>query len=285
MWRAGLGLVLAVVTPSAGCSLVNGFADLPPGSAPGMGAGGATSGGGAGGATSGTGGGAAGGSAYAALILSDGPVAYYRLGDLQRQAFDSGPQGHHGKYFGDVRLNEPGALAGDPDGAARFRSSGTEDGYVEVADIFDFVDKNAFSLEAWVKTDAAGNGGICGKNRKNADGSHDGYRLYFESGGELNFKRYRSGSGQDQVYMPGVPAGQWVHVVATFDGMTMHLYVDGQKLPNQEAAKNSLLDTGEPFSIARYGGWFRGWLDEVAVYDRGLSAEEVTAHYDAARGF
>lgn len=79
---------------------------------------------------------------------------------------------------------------------------------------------------------------------------------------------------------------QWYHVVATWDGTTntngMNLYVEGV-LKNQRTATKSLLqDLGE-FGISGYGSstqMFNGSIDEVMIFDRSLSENEITAIYN-----
>ena len=72
-------------------------------------------------------------------------------------------------------------------------------------------------------------------------------------------------------------------LAATYDGVTMRLYVDGI-LVGSRASTKSLLD---PAAQLQLGGnsvgtdAFRGTIDEVAVYDRALSGGEVAAHVEA----
>jgi hypothetical protein len=84
--------------------------------------------------------------------------------------------------------------------------------------------------------------------------------------------RLHTGTGRREVTMDGVPAGAWVHVVATFDGSTMRLYRDG--------ALVSINATGAipvPAFDARLqiGIGYEGMLDDVRIYNRALSPVEV----------
>src|SRR5262245_12343045 len=56
-----------------------------------------------------------GASAYRALIMADGPVAYYRLSDTGGVAIDE-TGAHNGTYIGTVS-HGPGAIAGDSNGS------------------------------------------------------------------------------------------------------------------------------------------------------------------------
>src|SRR5207247_1305680 len=95
--------------------------------------------------------------------------------------------------------------------------------------------------------------------------------------------------------------GVWQHIVATYDGTTILLYVDGVlrgslvalpgwapntqmaiRMGNQSLTGN-YSDGPAISSIGNTGnrGW-DGWLDEVAIYPTALTAAQVAAHHDAA---
>jgi hypothetical protein len=80
----------------------------------------------------------------------------------------------------------------------------------------------------------------------------------------------------------GITPDQWHHVAATYDGTTARLYYDGRKIGSRAVT----LDTGlrGRFQLGRNlvdtdGRDFLGLIDEVAVFDRALSADEVLAHH------
>ncbi|MHA2074159.1 MAG: LamG domain-containing protein [Candidatus Hodarchaeales archaeon] len=73
--------------------------------------------------------------------------------------------------------------------------------------------------------------------------------------------------------------GDWQHVAGTYDGSVMRLYHDGMPIGSQEV-------TGTTFSLnwlefSSEGAPIDGFLDEVAIYNRALSAEEINAIYEA----
>ncbi|MCP5098322.1 MAG: tandem-95 repeat protein, partial [Chloroflexi bacterium] len=76
---------------------------------------------------------------------------------------------------------------------------------------------------------------------------------------------------------------QWHHVVAVFDGNTKYLYVDGV-LDNWVDVTGSISTNVYPVSIgynAELITWFDGKVDELWIYKVALSADEVTALYNA----
>ena len=56
---------------------------------------------------------------YAAAVLADGPVAYWRLGAGSASAVDVTGNGNTGTFLGGVEPGAPGALVGDPDVAMK----------------------------------------------------------------------------------------------------------------------------------------------------------------------
>jgi hypothetical protein len=108
------------------------------------------------------------------------------------------------------------------------------------------------------------------------------YALSEDGAGWLGF--YIS-NGSHFVYSPTagpwVFNGEWRHVAGTFDGSVVRLYVDGAEIGSGTATTISIAYNELPFEIGNYttcGGGsygFPGDLDEVAVWSRALSAEEI----------
>ena len=71
---------------------------------------------------------------------------------------------------------------------------------------------------------------------------------------------------------------QWHHVAAVYDGKRIALYIDGAEQDAVRAsgpiALNNLPVTIGGNAANRANRW-HGWLDEVRLFDRGLSAEEI----------
>jgi hypothetical protein len=75
-----------------------------------------------------------------------------------------------------------------------------------------------------------------------------------------------------------VPVGQWHHVAGTYDGATIRLYVDGvldgtRAYSSGIGANTQLVFIGE--NAEEMGRTWHGLIDEVRVYNRALSADEI----------
>ena len=72
-------------------------------------------------------------------------------------------------------------------------------------------------------------------------------------------------------------ANTWSHLAATYDGVTLRLYVNGTEVASRPqtgsiATSNGALTIGgDPL----YGQFFAGRIDEVRIYNRALSAAEI----------
>ncbi|GAB7193464.1 hypothetical protein NUM3379_41740 [Kineococcus sp. NUM-3379] len=164
-----------------------------------------------------------------------------------------------------------------------------------------YTSPQTFSLELWFR---AGTGGALAGLHSNATtqgtGSYDRL-LYLDSTGHLVFGVYpgvtRTVSTANPTVTPvlTVPPlvdGRWHHAVATLGPSGgMSLYLDGVLVARNTSVTGAEASTGFwRFGGQRLVGWpnesginhyFTGLLDEVAVYSRELSAQDVAWHYHA----
>jgi hypothetical protein len=69
----------------------------------------------------------------------------------------------------------------------------------------------------------------------------------------------------------------WTYLAATWNGTTLRLYVNGVEVGSRALTGTIRTSTG----VLRIGGntvwseWFRGLIDEVRVYNRALTLQEI----------
>ena len=73
----------------------------------------------------------------------------------------------------------------------------------------------------------------------------------------------------------------WTHVAQTWDGTTLKIYVNGQLIGSGARSGPPYTDRGHLFIGTIHGHLFAGRIDEVSIYNRALSADEIKAIYDA----
>ncbi len=176
-------------------------------------------------------------------------------------------------------------------------------------DITGLSPSTGLTLEAWVRrdpqTNAGNNEGIVGKYAGSTFGNNRSYDLYYDprTGGRVGFVLGNPLTGGfnanfDLKSPTDIPLDQWVHLAATYEpsvsGMPTSgrtaLYVNGQLVAEATGTTNVpdfLWDSSIPFWIGQQfsddpSTTFEGSIDEVAVYDKPLTATDIAAHFAAA---
>jgi hypothetical protein len=221
---------------------------------------------------------------YAEAVMADGPIGWFHLDEQTgTDAIDSAAGGSDGMYLGEITLGLPGA----------FLTSGTSVGFagsdagVLLGDRFPFSGRAKFSLEAWIQpTNPDGNYHEIG-SRWRQPSDREGY-TWFVTNNDFAFERDsgETGSDQNQIAANGVLGSGWSYVVATYDGQTMAIYVNGAPMGSTSSTLSlPIVDVGAIIGAANgspVATPFNGNIDEYAVYDHALSPDRVAAHYTAA---
>jgi len=81
-------------------------------------------------------------------------------------------------------------------------------------------------------------------------------------------------------------SGQWIYLAGTYNGTTWSLYRNGVDVTNSIDVVAALPVLGSEWAIGSEAeGWtnyFQGSIDEVAIYNKALSAATINAHYFVA---
>ena len=77
-----------------------------------------------------------------------------------------------------------------------------------------------------------------------------------------------------------IPLREWQHVAVTYDGAAFLAYLNGE-IDGEGSSENSSLPMGARLGIGGHGDtdFFRGFIDELKVYDRALGAAEIKTAY------
>lgn len=208
-----------------------------------------------------------------------GPIGQWDFDETQGdRAADASGNGFHGAAR-NVTWVRTGA-----GGAARFAG---ENSFVDCGTAVAERIGTTLSLEAWVnpRTTPAGEAGIAGT----------GYGGFLLTQYTDNALWWYIASGTNQLRAT-VENGVWHHVVGTFDGETLALFVDGRERARRPTRFPGPAK-GSPFLIGRVGaqvdaedpnyartGFFQGMVDAVRLYDRALTPAEVAEHFRAEAG-
>lgn len=115
-----------------------------------------------------------------------------------------------------------------------------------------------------------------------------GIRLLFYGGGGCNKPAFVVGTQAPSTTLlisttPCITVGNWYHLVGTWDQNTLYLYLNGSLMGSQQRVDTLSWGTNhQPLEIGRqsYAGSAQGIIDEVRLYNRTLSAQEVSSLYN-----
>ncbi|MFH1632590.1 MAG: LamG-like jellyroll fold domain-containing protein [Chloroflexota bacterium] len=149
------------------------------------------------------------------------------------------------------------------------------DGTARVASDYDPAD-NAFAISLWFKTTEP-NGGLL-----DTQGFWD--RWLYLYGGNVKARMYNGVSHQILTSAQTYNDGDWHHVVHTFGGSAggQKLYVDGQRVDSGSYTTARASTNGIRLGYANISGigYFDGKIDDVRLFERGLTFTEVQAIFD-----
>jgi large repetitive protein len=218
-------------------------------------------------------------STYASTVLSADPSVFYRLGDSDLGAMaDSSGNGATGDYSTSAStLGVAGPLANDPSTAISDSSASSAGHGAPSLPLYD----QPRSLEAWVNTTNGGELFLAGYGTTTMG---EGFTVAMQPDDVIV-----SGYGDDLAFTSTsvLNDGQWHFIVATTNGASATVYVDGVSLGSQNfpesldtlpASQGFVLGSG----IEGCCGNFQGDLADVAVFPSALSSTQVTAQFAAS---
>jgi RHS repeat-associated protein len=215
---------------------------------------------------------------YAVSVASEpSPVGHWRLDELTGTTAADQINGRTMTISGGVGLAAPSAIDDRPATAMTFDGT-TGKLQVPFNETAWGLTGDTMTMEAWFKTSrTTGKGDIVRQ-------SHYGLGFWLaQNGGVMEAVIY--GTAQGYLSTTGYQDDAWHHMVATADGTTMRLYMDGI-LKGSTALSGSLNLWNDNLAIGALDSsseWFTGSIDEVAIYGAPLSADQVATHFAIGR--
>jgi hypothetical protein len=194
-----------------------------------------------------------------------------------------------GKGFNGTVTNASSNISGKFAGSFEFFGTGE---YIRMPDIAQTDTVTQLTVSAWVKPRAA-DAGILDIVTKYRSGF--GSWSLFRNGGEKysfevrNKSNQAAGAVSDSTYADTT----WHHVVGTYNGTYIQVFVDGVAADSTPAAlTNPIIDTAYPVCLGKQSGGalacdtsgsqMNGTIDEVLIFNRSFSAQEIAALYNAS---
>ena len=131
------------------------------------------------------------------------------------------------------------------------------------------------TISAWIKLVNDGSNSTVIDAR---DSANDGWRMVISASQFVNYQM-----NSNYVVSPSaVSVGEWHHIVGTYDGTTQKLYIDGSLVSSATTSQTISTTTNAEIGSRNFSdraNEFAGKIDELAIFDRALTADEVTAIY------
>lgn len=216
---------------------------------------------------------------YEQTVLADEPVSYWHLDEPSGISL-ADVMGRHPLTINDVSEVTFSAVGAVKTGSA-MKLSGMAALEGDVA--FDLEGVKPFSIELWMRPTSTDGGfrQIFSKFLLGDGGPADGSYLWWNYGiTTLRFERWQARTEIDHVGITTpMPEDRFVHVVVTMDGKRLTIYVDALPVG---LGNNPAASAPDPSTAFSWGSGFKGYLDELAFYDKALSGTRIKAHFDAA---
>ena len=190
-------------------------------------------------------------------------------------AKDESGHGNDGTIYGATWMTGVSGKALEFDGSNDY----VDCGYDSSLDITD-----AITVEAWVNAKLSTANQVIVDKYKPGVG---GYMLDVRSTGNFGFLVIFSDGG-DGIARSSMTTNEWIHLVGVYNGIgNTYLYINGNLTDSDYDAGKTTLITNDKSATIGYPytrfNYFNGIIDEVAIYNRALSPEEIKAHYLAKR--
>ncbi len=200
--------------------------------------------------------------------------------DTDTEVYDRSNFGNHGTIIGAVWQTLPS-------GKSVLSFAGVED-YVEVQDSESLRITGDITIEAWVKPNDLSTWSTIISKINNHEfevvSEPDGRITFYHGDGEFEFLSNISLSNSLQV-------GKWTHfaIVRSMSDSKVYCFVNGvDKVGGQSFSKTPTVSSASVTIGGRLGTLhhhFNGTIDEVCIYGRALSAEEIRRLYELTRVF
>jgi hypothetical protein len=217
---------------------------------------------------------------YTTMVQADGATHLWPLSDVSTtaaDAFGSTP----GQYIGAHALASSGPLDEQGGPGAAFDGSTSA---VTLAGVSDASGVNPYTFELWVRPSATDDEDVYRfliSQEETVAGERQGTGIWLSKTG-LGFERWSGGVSATITYAAGLPVSVWSQVVASYDGSTMRLFVNGVQVGSRATAA-PLSSVSAPTTIGAgadgRSGFFDGDLADVAIYSQAIARAHVAARY------
>ena len=212
------------------------------------------------------------------LVRDNSLVGYWKFDEGSGSAaYDSSGKNYNGVWAGTGARYATGKV-----GAYAAVLNGTDDN-LSINDAGTYNDYNRYTISVFAKTTATAPNDAYGDRIITICRSPGTTRMavgFVAGKAAIGWNGTMLGTSTDELYNDGL----WHHIVATYDGSVMGLYVDGILKKTSTVALAA--PTGENATLIGFiegYGQYDGSIDDLRVYSRALSLNEIKAIYDNSK--
>ena len=212
---------------------------------------------------------------FVSADLSEGLILYHMYDEGEGTlAADASGNGHDGE------ISNPDWVDGKFGKALQFGGEGS-DVFVTVEST-PALNVNECTFGAWINADHwNGTRQIVGKSVHGGCAGRTQYGLFSEGG--VFRLRFETGSGRADIDTDLPPTGEWINVAFTNDGETAIIYINAEavavgEVPDVLNANDDPWRIGQDCDRPQYV--FAGAIDEVRLWNRALSPDEISEAQD-----
>ncbi|MFI5933135.1 signal peptidase I [Actinoplanes sp. NPDC051494] len=222
---------------------------------------------------------------YQAAIKATVPVAYWRMGGTSTTLAPDEMGGAALTLYGAPTAGAVGAVSVDPDTALKFKN-GSARSYAAIPGASNTALSIAgpMSVAAWTDGTANTNWRLVFKGKP--DASKLNYLLSWSSDSGVDMRFLVDAAGTRQEARSKWPTdGKYHFVVGVYDGSFIRLYIDGVQTASKAATGALASDPTIPLTVSEDNAstGLNGSVDEVAIWNKALTADQVSKFYALGR--
>ena len=155
------------------------------------------------------------------------------------------------------------------------------DDFVNCGTQIDLSQYSAFSVNVWVNSRSLTGVKSAFAFANNPSGA--GWQHWIGTNGNNFYAEMRSGGSDRALSASGAALNAWSHIATVWNGTTLFLYVNG--VERTSIAASAVTNTVKTLYIGYFPGFtvWDGFVSNTQVYNRALTAQEVTQNYNATK--
>lgn len=226
------------------------------------------------------------GPATAPNSLNYGLVGYWDMEEGSGQTvYDKSGKGKNGTLGASSSIEASDPVFGPGHNSSGLVGTGMifdgKDDYIDCGSDIDFGITNKFTLSAWVKPTGINPNPDSPEYGSSYVASFSDSSLRYQDS-EFVFRATNIDDINADARSSAKELDHWYHIVGVYNGTDARLYIDGVSAADPVTLSGNVI-LGNPFRIGNFSGgirYFQGSIDEVRVYNRVLSENEIRLLYN-----